>query len=158
MIDDRYLNSITDLSKYSWLLEPVQSLLIRLNGVYFTTSELASAYNQVPLSEDTKKLTSFVVGGKQYMFERGFYGLCGLLNFFSRIMTIHFSEMIAKKQAIAYIDDVILQAKTKAEMWKNLESYFKCLRSSGLKAAPSKTKLFTRKVQLDEHVVSENGI
>ena len=137
----RYLNSITDLSNYSWPLEPVQMLLTRLDAVYYTTSDLASAYNQVPLSEDTRKLNSFVVGGKQYMFERGFYGLCGLPNFFSRIMTIHFAEMIAKKQAITYIDDVILQAKTKAEMWKNLESYFKCLRSSGLKAAPNKTKL-----------------
>ena len=100
-------------------------LLTRLDGVYYTTIDLASAYNQVPLSEDTKELTSFVVVEKQYMFERGFYGLCGLPNLFSRIMTIHFSEMIAKKQAITYIDDVILQAKTKLEMWKNLESYFK---------------------------------
>ena len=142
VIDARYLNSITDLSNYSWPLETVQMLLTRLDGVYYTTSDLASAYNQVPLSGDTKKLTSFVVGGKQYKFERGFYGLCGLPNFFLRIMTIHFSEMIAKKQAITYIDDVILQAKTKAEMWKNLESYFKCLGSSGLKAAPNKTKIF----------------
>ena len=65
-------------------------LLTRLDGVYYTTSDSASAYNQVPLSEDTKKLTSVDVGGKQYMFERGFYDLCGLPNFFSRIMTIHF--------------------------------------------------------------------
>ena len=84
VIDARYLNSITDLSNYSWPLEPVQMLLTRLDGVYYTTSDLASACNQVPLSEDTKKLTNFVVGGKQYMFERGFYGLCGLPNFFSR--------------------------------------------------------------------------
>ena len=72
VIDARYLNSITDLSNYSWPLEPAQMLLTRLDGVYYTTSDLASAYNQVPCSEDTKKLTSFVVGGKQYMFERGF--------------------------------------------------------------------------------------
>ena len=139
VIDARYLNSITDLSNYSWPLEPVKILLTRLDAVYYTTSDLDSAHKQVPLSEDTKKLTSFVIGGKQYIFERGLYGLCGLLNFFSRIMTIHFAEMIAKKQAITYIDEVILQAKTKAEMWKNLESYFKCLTSSGLKAVPNKT-------------------
>ena len=66
--------------------------------------------------------------------------------------------MIAKKQAITYIDDVIFQAKTKAEMWKNLESYFKCLRSSGLKAAPNKTKLFLRRVQFLGHIVSDKGI
>ena len=62
------------------------------------------------------------------MFERGFYCLCGLPNFISRIMTIHFAEMIAKKQAITYIDDVFLQAKTEKDMWKILESYFQCLR------------------------------
>ena len=158
VIDARYLNSFTDLSNYSWPLQPIQMLLTRLDGVYYTRSDLDSAYNHVLLSEDTKKLTSFVVGGKHYMFERGVYGLCGLPIFFSRIMTIHFAEMIAKKQVITYIDDVILQAKTKAEMWKNLESYFKCLRSSGLKAAPKKTKLFLRKVQFLGHNISDKGI
>ena len=120
-------------------------VLTRLDGVYYTTSDLASAYNQVPLSEDTKKLTSFVVGGKQYMFKRGFYSLCGLPKFFSRIMTIHFAEMIARKQAITYIDDVILQTGTKKDMWKNLESYFQCLRSSGMKTSPNETKHFFEK-------------
>ena len=66
--------------------------------------------------------------------------------------------MIAKKQAITYIDDVILQAKTKAEMWKNLDFYLKCLRSSGLKATPNKTKLFLRKIQFLGHIASDKGI
>ena len=145
IIDARYLNSITDLPNYSWPLEPEQMLLTRLDGVYYTTSDLASFYNQAPLSENIKKLTSFVVHGKQYRFERGFYGLCGLPNVFSRIMTIHSAEMIAVKKAITYIDDVILQAKTKKDMWENLESYFQCLRSSGLKATPNKTNKFFEK-------------
>ena len=81
VIDARYINSITDISNYSWRLEPVQMLLTRLDGIYYTTSDLVSAYNQVPLSEDNKKLNSFVVGGKQYIFEREFYGLRGLPNF-----------------------------------------------------------------------------
>ena len=40
-------------------------------------------------------------------------------------MTIHFAEMIAKKQAITYIDDVILQAKTKQKkeiFWNPISS------------------------------------
>ena len=75
VIDARYLNSITDLSRYSWPLEPFGSLLNRLKGNFFTTSDLCSAYNQVPLTEETKQLVSFVIGPKQYTFERGFYGL-----------------------------------------------------------------------------------
>ena len=73
-------------------------------------------------------------------------------------MTIQFAEMIAKKQAITYIDGVILQARNKAEMWKLLEAYFQCLTSSGLKAAPNKTKPFLRKVQFFGHIVSDKAI
>ena len=58
VIDSRYLNSITDLSKCSRPLEPIGSLLTTLNGNYFITSDLCSAYNQVPLTEETKQLTS----------------------------------------------------------------------------------------------------
>ena len=72
VIDARYLNTNIDFSKYSWPLAPVQMLMISLNGAYDTTKKLASVYNQVPLSQDTNKVTSFVVGGTQYMFGRGF--------------------------------------------------------------------------------------
>ena len=58
----RYLNSNTDLSNYLKPLGPVQMLLTKHDGVYNTTSDSLSAYNQVPLSEGTKKLISFVVG------------------------------------------------------------------------------------------------
>ena len=158
VIDARYLNSITDLSSYSWPLEPLTTLLTRINGKYFTSSDLSSAYNQVPLTDETQKLTSFVIGSKQYTFMRGFYGLCGLPNFFSRIMTIHFASLISRKKAITYIDDTLMQADTKSEMFDVILEYHRLLRSAGLKAAPDKTKFFLRKVQFLGHVVSENGI
>ena len=158
VIDARYLNSITDLSRYSWPLEPIGSLLTRLKGNFFTTSDLCSAYNQVPLTEETKQLVSFVIGPKQYTFERGFYGLCGLPNFFSRIMTIHFAPLIRKKQAITYIDDTIMQAQDETEMFEIIDKYHELLRKSGLKAQPEKTKFFLRKVQFLGHVVGKDGI
>ena len=158
VIDARYLNSITDLSKYSWPLEPIGSLLTRLNGNYFTTSDLCSAYNQVPLTEETQQLTSFVIGSKQYTFQRGFYGLCGLPNFFSRIITIHFAPLIKSRQAVTYIDDTIMQAQTAEEMYSIIQKYHLLLRKAGLKAQPEKTKFFSRKVQFLGHVVGKDGI
>ena len=74
VIDPRYLNSITDLTNYSWQLEPVQMIMTRINGNYFTASDLSCACHQVPLSPETQKLTSFVIGGKQYTYQVGFYG------------------------------------------------------------------------------------
>ena len=60
----RYLNSITDTSNSSWPLEPLNVLMTRITGTIFTRSDLSSAYNQVPLTEDTQKVTSFIVGGR----------------------------------------------------------------------------------------------
>ena len=54
VIEARYLNSITDLSNYSWPLKPIQTLLTKPDGVYYTRIDLASAYNQVLASENKK--------------------------------------------------------------------------------------------------------
>ena len=59
VIDPRYLNSLTDLTNYSWPLEPVQMIMTRVNGKVFSVSDLSCAYHQVPLSPEMQKLTSF---------------------------------------------------------------------------------------------------
>ena len=130
----------------------------RISGQIFSVSDLSCAYHQVPLSDETQKLTSFIVGGKQYTFTRGFYGLCGLPNFFSRLMTIHFEPLVKKKQAITYIDDTLMQAKNKGEMFSVIREYHDLLRRAGLKAAPEKTLFFLRKVKFLGHVLSSEGV
>ena len=100
VIDARFPNSVTDLTNYSWPLEPVQLIKTPVNGKFFSVSGLPCAYHQIPLSPETQKLFSFIFGGRQYAYTRGFYGLCGLPNFFSRLMKIHFEPLIKRKQAI----------------------------------------------------------
>ena len=158
VIDARYLNSVTDLTNYSWPLEPVQMIMTRVNGKFFSVSDLSCAYHQVPLSYETQKLTSFTIGGRQYTFTPGFYGLCGLPNFFSRLMTIPFDPLIRKKQAITYIDDTIMQSQTRGEMFTIINEYHTLLRKAGLKAAPDKTFFFLKKVKFLGHVISPDGI
>ena len=130
VIDARYLNSVTDLTNYSWPLEPVQMIMTRVNGKFFSVNDLSCGYHQVPLSYETQKLTSFIIGGRQYTFTRGFYGLCGLSNFFSRLMTIHFDPPIRKKHAITYIDDTIMQSQTRGEMFTIINEYHTLLRKA----------------------------
>ena len=112
--------------------------MTRVNGKIFSLSDLSCAYHQVPLSPETQKLTSFIIGGRQYTYTRGFYGLCGLPNFFSRLMTIQFQPLIEEKQAITYIDDTILLSKTKGEIFSIIHEYHNLLRKAGLKAAREK--------------------
>ena len=158
VIDACYLNSVTDLTNYSWPLEPVHMIMTIGNGKFFSVSDLSCAYHQIPLSYETQKLTSFIIGGRQYTFTRGFYGLCGLPNFFSRLMTIHFDPLIRKKQAITYIDDTIMQSQTRGEMFTIIKEYHNLLRKAGLKAAPDKTFFFLKKVKFLGHVISLDGI
>ena len=84
VIDARYPNPVTDLTNYSWPLEPVQMIKTWVNGKVFSVSDLSCACHQVRLSPKTHRLTSFIIRGKQYTYTRGLYGLCGLPNFFSR--------------------------------------------------------------------------
>ena len=157
VIDARYLNSITDLTNYSWPLEPVQMIKTRINVKYLTANDLSCAYHQVPLSPETQKLTSFVMGGKQYTHQVGFYELCGLPQWFSRMMAINFEPLIKKRKAITYLDDSLLQSHTQAEMFTNIHEYHQLLRKGGLKAAPDKTHFFLGKVKFLGHVISEQG-
>ena len=123
VIDALYFNSITDLTLCSWPLEPVGALLNRFDGKYFTTSNLCSAYNQVPLTEETQRMTSFVIVSKKYTFQHGLYGLCVLLIFFSRTKTVHFAPLIRNKQAITNIDDATMQAEAQNEMFNVIIHY-----------------------------------
>ena len=146
IIDARYLNSVTDLTNYSWPLEPVQMNMTRVNGKVFSVSDLSCAYHQDPLSPETEKLTSFIINGKQYNYARGFYGLCGLPKFFSRLMTIHFDPLIKKKQAITYIDDTIMRSQNNNDIFTVINEYHTLLRRAALKAALDKTFFFQRKL------------
>ena len=49
----RYLNSMIDESKCNWPIEPVDVALTKINGTIFTTADLNSAYNQIPLDEES---------------------------------------------------------------------------------------------------------
>ena len=122
----------------------------------FSVSDLSCAYHQVPLRFETQKLTSSIIGGRQNTFTRGFCGLCGLPNFFSRLKTIHFGPLIRKKQAITY--DTILQSQTRGEMFTIIKEYHTLLRKAGLKAAPDKTFFVLKKVKFVGYVISLDGI
>ena len=94
VIDACYLNSVTDLTNCSWPLEPFQMILTRVNGKFSSVCDLSCAYHQVPLGFKAQKLTSFIIGGRQNTFTRSFYGLFGIPDIFSRVMTIHFDPLI----------------------------------------------------------------
>ena len=59
VLDARYLNSMIDESKCNWPIEPVEVALTRINGTIFTTADLYSAYNQIPLDEQSMRYSFY---------------------------------------------------------------------------------------------------
>ena len=129
VLEARYLNSLIDESNCNWPIEPIQIILTKINGKYFTTADMNSAYNQMPLDEQSRRLTQFVIGNQQYEFNRLFYGISIGPADFSTFMSKIFRPLILKKNAITYLDDVFMQSQTKDEMFTVLEQYHKILQN-----------------------------
>ena len=130
----------------------------RINGKYFTAGDLSCAYHQVLLSPETQKLTSFVIKGKQYTYQVGFYCFCGLPHWFSRTMADNFESHIKKKKLQLTFDDSLLQSRTKAEILTNIDEYHQLLRNRSLKVAPDKSHFFLIKVKFLGPVIPERRI
>ena len=79
------------------------------------------AYAHTPLDEDTNKLTRFSSGDKLFAFIRGFYGLEGLLNLFTKQMSTFFKTLIEQDFALVYIDDILLLSDSKEHMFQLIE-------------------------------------
>ena len=158
VLDARYLNSLIDESKCNWPIEPIQVNLKKINGKYFTTADMNSAYNQMPLDEKSRRLTQFVIENQQYEFNRLFYGISIGPAAFSAFMSKTFRPLILKKNAITYLDDVFMQSQTKEEMFTVLEQYHKILQNENLKAAPDKSHFFLTRFKFLGHNIERNTI
>ena len=158
VLEARYLNSLIDESKGNWPIEPIQVILTKIKGKYFTTADMNSAYNQMPLDEQSRRLTKFVIGNQQYELNRFFYGISIGPAAFSAFMSKIFRPLILKKHAITYLDDVFMQSQTKDEMFIILEQYHQILKNENLKAAPDKSHFFLTRVKFLGHIFEKNTI
>ena len=121
VLDARYLSSLIDESKGNWPIEPIQVILTKINGKYSTTADMNSAYNQMPLDEQSRRLTQFVIGNQQFEFNRFFYGISIGPATFSAFMSKIFRPLILSKNAFTYFDCVFMQSQIKNEMFIVLE-------------------------------------
>ena len=116
------------------------------------------AYVHTPVDELTIKLTGFSTGAKLYTFIRGFYGLKGLPNFFTKQMSTFFQPLIDKRSALVYINDILLLADEKQEMFELIKELHKIATKENLKLAPEKSIYMLLKVKFLEHEIGNNTV
>ena len=128
IVDAQYLNSMIDESNCNWPKEPVDVALTRINGTIFTTADLNSVYNQIPLENESMMYTHFTIGNEQYCFKRLFYGISTRPVPFASILTHFLYPLIRKGTVITYVDAIFIQTTTNEQTtkpWKNITKFFK---------------------------------
>ena len=117
------------------------------------------AYAHTPLDEDTIKRTSFSSGEKLFAFIRGFYGLKGLPNFFTKQMSTFFKTLIEQGFALVYIDDILLLSDSKEHMFQFKEQlHIISTKNNNLKLAPEKSFFMLPQVKFLGHEIGYNTI
>ena len=158
VLDPRHLNSNTEQSDKSWPIEPLAPQLARANKKYKSAIDLMYAYAHAPLDEDTIKLTSFSSGDKLFAFIRGFYGLKGLPNFFTKQMCSFFKTLIEQGFALVYIDRILLLSDSKEHMFQLIEQLHIISTKNDLNLAPDISFFMLLKVNLVGHEIGYNII
>ena len=102
----------------------------------------------MPLDEQSRRLTQFVIRNQQHEFNRLFYGISIGPAAFSAFMSNFFRPIILKKNAITYLDDVFMQSQIKDEIFIILEQYNQILKNDNMEAAPDKSHFFLPRVKV----------
>lgn len=136
-------------------LPKIDELLCELrNAKVFSQLDLASAYHQLELAEESRDLTAFITHDGLYRYKRVCFGLSSAPSAFQKMM----SQLLAGFKGVqVYLDDVIIYGKTEVEHNANVQAVLGKLQSHGIRL---NTKCQFNQSGLDflGHKISPEGI
>ncbi|KAI3368246.1 hypothetical protein L3Q82_007966 [Scortum barcoo] len=155
-VDYRLLNSKT--RKDAFPLPRIEESLDALSGAHwFSTIDLASGYNQVPVAEQDRPKTAFCTPFGLFEFNRMPFGLCNAPSTFQRLMQRMFGDQQGQS-LLLYLDDIIIYSSSVEQHLQRLEMVLDRLKREGLKAKLDKCAFFRQEVGYLGHVISSQGV
>ena len=155
-IDYRRLNTVTVPDTFP--LPRTEDCLDAMSGsVLFSTLDITSAYNQIPVNEDDIPKTAFITKFGLYEYTTMPFGLCNAPSTFQRIIELAL-QGLQWTSCLIYLDDVIIFGRCLEEHMSRLRAVLRRIRKANLKLKPSKCHLLQKEVEFLGHVVSEAGI
>ena len=139
------------------LLTDVWECLSKSKSAMFTTLDMRSGYFQIPMDEESKPKTAFVVPDGTYEYTRMPFGIQAGPAVFSRIMS-HIFRGLTFKTMIVYIDDLMIFSTDFDTHMKALREVFDRLRSAGLKLHPKKCKFAQAEINFLGHKINGEGV
>ena len=148
------VNQATNTESYP--LPTIEDLLASLSGgTAFSKLDLAHAYQQVVLDEESKAVVTINTHKGLYKVNRLPFGVASAPSLFQRIM-----ENILQGLAgvSVYLDDILVTRKSTEEHLINLEAVLSRLESSGLRLKRNKCAFLLPSVEYLGHRISAQGL
>ena len=155
-VDYRQLNSKTrkDAFPLPCIEETLDSLF---SARWFSTLDLASGYNQVPVAEKDKQKTAYCSTFGLFESNRMPFGLSNAPSTFQHLMERMFGHQ-RHHSLLLYLDDVVVFSTTVDEHVQRLAMVLGRLQQEGLKAKLEKCCFLKKEVNYLGHVISSLGV
>ena len=155
-IDYRRVNAVSRKDAYP--IPDIQDALDSLQGsCYFATLDLLAGYWQIGQTDRAKERSAFCTRRGLFQFTRMPFGLSGAPSSFCRLISIALRDLLWTV-CLAYLDDIVIFARSPQELLERLRIVLNRLREVGLKVKPSKCELFKTHIKFLGHMVSADGV
>ena len=136
-------------------LPTTEEIFSKLNGgVWFAQIDLADAYNQIEMDDESKCLLTINTHRGLFRFNRLAFGVKSAPGIFQQIIDAMIADL---PDVSAFLDDVIAKAKTAEELLRLLEKLFERLRNYGLRIREEKCHFMMSKIKYLGFVIDKNG-
>ena len=147
------VNQATNTETYP--LPRIEEVLATLSGgKLFSKIDLASAYRQVLLDEDSKKFTTVNTHKGLFVYNRLCFGVNSAVSIFQRIM----ENLMKDLNVVVYLDDLLVMGRDEAEHLVNLDRVLQRLQENGLRVKESKCEFGKTQIEYLGHVLDEKGV
>ncbi|UYV74593.1 hypothetical protein LAZ67_12000211, partial [Cordylochernes scorpioides] len=156
--DDRFISGIAN-ERDRYPLPLIEDQIDKLQATrLFSTIDLKIGFFHIPVAEDSRKLTSFVVPNGQYEFLKTPFGLCNAPAKFQRFINSIFAEEIQKGIVFTYLDDIVIPANDAEEALRRLKHVLKRAEEYGLQINWEKCQILKSEITYLEHEIKDGVI
>ncbi|KAL0818948.1 hypothetical protein ABMA28_008247 [Loxostege sticticalis] len=134
----------------------IEDLFSKISGSrYFSKLDLAQAYNQIILDNESTKLTVINTHRGLFKYNRLVYGLASSPGIFQRFM----NELLKDIPNVSFfLDDILISTSSLSDNVKTLNVVLEVLQNNGLKIKRQKCNFFANEVKYLGFVIDKEGI
>ena len=152
-VDMRMPNKAIKRVRYP--IPTVNDISIELNGAkFFSKLDLAQAYHQLPLHEDSRYITTFNTHLGLYRYTRLNYGTNAAMEIFQHVLQQNLQGI---KGVLNLADDIFVFGKTRQEHDIALRNCLERLQDRGLTLNPKKCKFLQSSINFFGQIFSQQG-